>query len=491
MIFALYSEVTENTILSNLGQPQYSYYFLLKSFRRVFESIGTVVIVENPEEEVDSLYDDCLAQGETCIFVSITPPYNALVNLRCPTVCLFAWEFSTIPYETWNKDLRHDWRYVFSRHGGTITLSSYTADTVHAAMGSDFPVLSVPSPIWDDYAELRKKDPLAHLATGSNIPVSGVLQDTSTIEFDLSNLLPRYFSSPKEMRVGVAADENGEALLSGADARWRDLLKISRRHWLAWKTKISSLKALDSSIAADAVSGDPGKQQLPIESEQKPLPLPVSGVVYTTVLNPQDGRKCHLEILTAFCWAFRDNPNATLIMKMTQKDADSYRFTLNHNFHQLYPYKCRVVVFNGFLGNEEYEELIEATTYYVNASHCEGLCLPLMEFLCAGKPAIAPDHTAMRDYINEDVAFVIETNREINVWPHDPRLRYRAERYRNNWESIVDHFQESFRIANQEPESYREMSRKAAASLGRYCSFEVVKEKMEDYFETSFATKAE
>ncbi|MEE8291908.1 MAG: hypothetical protein V3R80_10520 [Candidatus Tectomicrobia bacterium] len=342
MKFALYSEVTENTILSSLGQPQYSYYFLLKSFRRVFESIGEVVVVEDPYVEVDALYDDCLKRGESCIFVSVTPPYHAPTELRCPTVCLLAWEFSTIPNETWNQNQRHDWRYVFSRHGGTITLSSYTADSVIAEMGAEFPVLSVPSPIWDDYAALRAKDPLAHLATGSDIPVSGVLQDTATIDFDLSNLLPRYFTSREEIQLGSKSVDEAGRVRERSSANWSDLLAVSRKHWRNWRSQASENGSPQPDDVNEKSQADaPVKPDSPIQSTQTLPTLPVNGVVYTTVLNPEDGRKCHLEILTGFCWAFRDNPNATLIMKMTQKDADSYRFTLNHNLHQLYPYKCR------------------------------------------------------------------------------------------------------------------------------------------------------
>lgn len=473
MIFALYSEINDSTIQSNLGRPQYSYYFLLKSFRVVFESLGEVVIIEDPASEVDQLYDDCRSKNQTCLFVCFTPPYLAPTFLRCPTVCLFAWEFSTVPCASWNQNPAHDWRYVFTRHAGVITTSNYTANIVSDVLRSSnetVPVLAIPSPIWDDFAALRGKDPLAHLNSGSTIPVSGFLQDTDAIDFDLGNLLPRYFVTPKLYSI----QNPNETTASNGTRNWRARIESTRKHWRNWYDEVFKLQYDSGSVGTRA---DEQATNQAIES----LPLDLSGVVYTTILNPEDGRKCHIDILSAFIWAFRNNSDVTLVMKMLQQDADGYRMTLNHTLHQLYPFKCRVIIFNGYLNAAEYQSLIDASTYYVNTSHCEGLCLPLMEFLSSGKPVIAPDHTAMRDYINEEIAFVIETNKETNVWPHDPTGHYTTERYRNNWETIVRQYLDSYRIATEDQGKYRSMSNAAKQAMAGFCSFESVQRKMQTF----------
>jgi glycosyltransferase involved in cell wall biosynthesis len=125
-----------------------------------------------------------------------------------------------------------------------------------------------------------------------------------------------------------------------------------------------------------------------------------------------------------------------------------------------------------------------ATTYYVNTSHCEGLCLPLMEFLCCGIPAVAPDHTAMGDYINTRVAFPVASSIEQNVWPEDTRDLFRTLRYRINWESLRDGFLESYRVATEEPKQYRRMSKAARQELGKYCSVTAVTRKLSKFFKT-------
>src|SRR5690606_16968558 len=120
----------------------------------------------------------------------------------------------------------------------------------------------------------------------------------------------------------------------------------------------------------------------------------LSGVVYTSVLNPEDGRKNWIDLISAFCWAFKNEVNATLIVKMVHADIESYRTQVMTHLSRLAPFKCRVVIVHGYLTDAEYKDLIKASTFYVNSSACEGLCLPLVEYLCSGRPAISPLHTA-------------------------------------------------------------------------------------------------
>ena len=123
MRFILHSSFNAASVRDNLGKPAYSYYFVLKTFQPAFEQMGTVTLVERPEEEVDPIYEACAAQGEACVFVSFSPPSAAPLNLKCPTIVLFAWEFSTIPDGAWaNAAPSDDWRYVFDRLGAAISL---------------------------------------------------------------------------------------------------------------------------------------------------------------------------------------------------------------------------------------------------------------------------------------------------------------------------------------------------------------------------------
>ncbi len=139
MTFMLYAELDRDSIADALGRPDYSYFFVLDGFRSALQNLGRIVLVREPSE-VDALYDDECRAGRDCVFLCFTPPHKAPVRLRCPTVCVFAWEFSNIPDEALDEDPRSDWRSVFAAHGWAITLSEHAAATVRAAMGADFPV---------------------------------------------------------------------------------------------------------------------------------------------------------------------------------------------------------------------------------------------------------------------------------------------------------------------------------------------------------------
>ena len=96
------------------------------------------------------------------------------------------------------------------------------------------------------------------------------------------------------------------------------------------------------------------------------------------------------------------------------------------------------MVLHGFLDDDGYADLIRATHWVVNASRAEGQCLPLVEYMTAGRPAISPRHTAMLDYIDEGRAIVVESDEEYCGWPHDPRNELTTSRHRVSWSSLRD-----------------------------------------------------
>src|SRR5690606_13171863 len=95
---------------------------------------------------------------------------------------------------------------------------------------------------------------------------------------------------------------------------------------------------------------------------------------------------------------------------------------------------------------------------YINASNAEGLCLPLMEFLSAGKPALAPRHTAMLDYLDEDVARLVETSEELASRSHDPVGILGSRRHRLNWDSLMQGYRDCHALARTNPDAYQRMS---------------------------------
>ncbi|GAC1335065.1 MAG: glycosyltransferase [Collimonas sp.] len=528
MNFILYSDIGESTIDKSLGLPEYSYYFVLKAFRAVLAELGTVTLVRSPETEVDPLFEECRQRGEDCVFLSFSPPNKTLINLQCPTISVFAWEYSNIPDEIWDDDARNDWRVVFARHGRAITLSSYTARTVKNAMGPAFPVLAVPAPLWEQYASARARFGGTLPATKSTFLLRGTVIDSHLLGLSADGLIAHLTApeipAPAEESLPVIAQPltKTEAPLSVpvpvAEKNLRYRLAVTKRHLLTWYrealrdllplwlAKTVAVSGRSGYTLGRAIVGRPLAKTQPLPTAPASLPVEtiadvpapaaalaaaarepeavvnLEGVIYTSILSPKDGRKNWFDMVTAFCWTFRDVEDATLVLKMNERDLSVYHNTLLTLLSQLAPFKCRVLTLHAYLDDAAYEELIGATSFYVNTSLCEGLCLPLMEFMCCGKPVIAPVHTAMEDYIDDGAAFIVKSSLEHNVWPHDPRDLFRTLRYRLDWESICTAYKDSYLVAKQQPEKYIAMSEHAMARQASYCSGAVVKEQLRNFF---------
>lgn len=425
MVIILYSAETGKSIQANMGVPEYSYYFVLKKFRKILCDFAHIVEVKNPETEVDVIYKKCRLRGEPCLFFSFSPPHKTVVGLKCPTISVFAWEYLTIPTETWNNDPRNDWRYVLHQQGCAITHSNFAVRAVREAMGSHFPIWSIPAPVWDDYSKLYRKERIPAQSGGFDLTFEGGLIDFQGCDVP---------DTSKEVGCGF----------------------IEQRSSFEKNTSVS---------------------------------VSLKGIIYATVLNPDDGRKNWLDLIRGFVLAFREVEDVTLIIKLVYYDFDIVRLMVINEIKKLAPFKCRVVALQGYLNDDEYAKLTREVTYVVNTAYGEGQCLPLMEYMSAGKPAVAPAHTAMEDYINEDDAFIVKSSVEITHWPHDPRSQFRTLRYRIDWESLYNAYLESYRIAQNDPVRYAIMSEGAVESLRKYCSDDIVREQLKNVFHALIATE--
>jgi glycosyltransferase involved in cell wall biosynthesis len=210
----------------------------------------------------------------------------------------------------------------------------------------------------------------------------------------------------------------------------------------------------------------------PVEPEEpaRMASVRIGGVVFTAVFSPKDGRKNWQDLLTAFCTTFNARADATLVFKMIGRDTVYWWHEFHDIISRLPKFECRVVVLHGHLDNTQYRTLVEASHYVVNTSLAEGLCLPLVEFMSAGRPAIAPRHTAMSEYIESDNAIVVKSGEEYCGWPHDPRNMLESSRHRIEWPSICEALEEAYRLVAEDRVSYDNMSLKAAQRMRSFCS---------------------
>jgi glycosyltransferase involved in cell wall biosynthesis len=425
MLIIIHSETNQHTIAQNLGRSEYSYYFVLKEYRPVLERLGRVVEVSDPQTEVDALYLDALSRGEDCVFLSFSPPHRTPVHLVCPTLPVFAWEFSTIPNEPFVGEPRNDWRTVLRACGAAITHSSYTVNAVHEAMGAEYPIVAVPAPVWDRFSARGAQLLRQPMASQVHLKIKGLVADSRTLDL-------RAFG-PAQLREGEGID----------------------------------------------FAAPPGEHELLLD-----------GVIYTSVFNPGDGRKNWEDMLSAFCVTFREVEDATLVLKLTHHDAEEALSDILHHLYKNQSYRCRIVLIHGYLADADYEQLVQATSYVVNTSYGEGQCLPLMEFMSCGKPAVAPRTTAMIDYLDADNAFLIDSTEELTAWPHDPRRAFRTLRYVTDWTSLCRAYRASYDVAKNDAGRYAQMSGHAVASLEKFCSQATAEQRLKGFFARLFETRA-
>lgn len=559
-MFVVYSQVSAEKLSKSLGMPEYSYYFVLKGFLPVLRELGEVVIVNNPEQEVDAIYDDCLKRGQRCVFLTFTPPNKSVVGLRCPTVCVFAWEFDRIPDEVWDDDPKNDWRYVLADHGQAITLSQYAAAAVRRAMGPDFPIAAIPVPVGDEFEHLKDPEGIALLTSMPALSIMGNVVDsrnyritpdsfelifpadafqlkqwsgeTLHLEFTQTDefsaylggfyqaepwgtwsrieepwiILPYTLSGVLHLTIrarGYAHNADKEIFVSLGNEKKRirllgDFTESQVSFHLSKPENILKFSGLDLSPVKDApdprsmgvglcsisISGCPCAEMRNAKnvSTVQTREVSLEGVVYTSVFNPGDDRKNWTDIVKAFGMAFQDVEDATLVLKMTHHSVASFLGKFHFLLQQMWPFKCRFVAMHGYLDSVEYEKLITATHFYVNASRCEGLCLPLMEYMACGKPAIAPYNTALLDYIDTSSALIVKSGIEPGIWPHDPRHVLRTLRYRIDCESLRNAYRQGYDIVKNQPAVFMQMSRSASHKINNFSSKAVVKDQLHNFF---------
>ncbi len=483
MIFLVYTKYNSRTIQESIGESEYSYYFVLKKFLPVLEKIGEVQRVENPLLEVDPIYQQALQVGQACFFLSFTAPHNTILGLECPTIPVFAWEYDTIPNESWDGIETNDWVYVLKRLGAAITHSNHSVQVVQKELGKDFPIISCPAP-------LEKRFSLKLEQIQSKRPVHQYTLNLSKEVIDSKEVKGRLLSSKKSMADRI---EITHVLLQTwshkvlEDMIPHRLYRFIRKTYLLTGTLVAQTLRFVSAMIKKLRPSSTGKKNkedaFPNQEQNAVDTTTVSGVIYTSILNIFDNRKNYSDMLTAFCFALKDQPDATLILKTPIMGSPYfYREKVTNFLRKLPTFSCRVLVIGHYLDSGSYLKLLKATSFYVNTSYGEGQCLPLMEYMATGVPAIAPKATALADYVDDSNAFTLKTCAVPTAWQHDERRAIRTVQHRPDWYALVEAYQASYDMAKNRPEEYHEMSSSAHATLRDHISAEKAQEKLKLFF---------
>ncbi len=501
----------------------------------MLERIGETHMVGHLDE-VEPIRAACELSGESCVILSFVPPHKTTLFMRVPLIPVFAWEYETIPFEVWDGQPKHDWRMVLQQQGRAITLSKHSAGVVRKTLGENFPATAIPPPVFDRWKELRER-------IGGRYPKPSVLDqieimiDTATIVFSPDTAIPDVPPTASRREIEPAAspatrqEHDEPSLLSGLIERvvgqYRKQLRpftpapvakiIAGAGRGAWRATRGMRSLLDGKqipapgllVAAPIPVASMPVFAMPPPIENLPLPLPLAqpiskavgksqerrpgpelslsaplkleGVVYFAVVNPNAGRKNWNDLISAFTWAFRDTADAVLVVKVVGNEPRESWKECFTSLRKQPAFACRVVLIHGFLDAERMGSILEASSYVINTSSGEGCALPLLEGMAAGRPAIAPDHTAMADYINSSNSFIVRSHLEVTAFPHDGRVARRTMWRLPRWDSLRDAFVESYQVARRDSDRWLSMANEAITTQRAFCSDDVVERRIRDF----------
>ena len=414
------------------GDDCYSYYFVQRAFLPLLKRWGEVRELAQPSQ-LDEAVAAALRRKSAPVHLSFLPPQYMPLTAEAPNVAFPFWEYPDIPNYDVAGSPANNWLRLAERLDALVTACRFTHDAF-ARAGVRVPMSIVPVPIADDYFALPSWQP----------------DQKVTLECPCY-LLPQPGAPRRTLvTVGLSAVRQARQRLVGAYRR------SVRPHLPA---------AVHQRLASSSRGLLPPSE--PVAEVRFPIVfspserLELSGVVYTSIFNPFDIRKDWRSLLERFLRALGDRDDAMLVIKLAV--SKTMRQEGLHNLFSFYqrlrlPHRCRVAIVAEYLPDEEMLRLAGASTYYLNTSKAEGLCMPLQDALAAGRPGVAPAHTAMAEYVDEQLAFVVPSRDEPTYWPWDPEQRLTTTWQRLDRRRLTAQIEASYHAAKNDLPRYYEMS---------------------------------
>jgi glycosyltransferase involved in cell wall biosynthesis len=425
----------------NLGSAGYSYDFVARQFLPLLQRMGEVAVVEASERSLKREADRLQQQGLTPVHICFKPFQHAHLSGSVSNVVVPAWEFPDVPDHAFDGDERNDWVAQANRCAALIVGGEWTAAVFRRA-GITCPIHVVPVPTSEDYFTIPRWKGNRHLTI-----------DIAALEFGPAVIPLAEARAPGALST-QCRQSRGQAFARAARSGYKALLR-----------RILPAR-LDACLTAGLHAAARAWRQPAAGSSWSPS-LDLAGVVYTSIFNPDDGRKNWDDLISAFLTALGDCSDATLVLKLIGRSPAIANDLVSHYQRLDLEHRCRLILVTGFLSPAQMRELTCATTYYITSTRAEGNCLPLMDHLAAGRPAVSPCHTAISDYFGSEVGFVVESHPEPAAWPQDARLRYRTTWHRLVWSSLVDQIRRSYEVARHRPAAYEKLSAQARQTMLR------------------------
>ncbi len=478
----LSSVVGKNDInAQNMGVEHYSYAVSMNAYKPYLSSFAEVITLDNPASQVDYYYRKISEQGGSCLHLAFGQPVGIYVSRKCPTLGVIFWEFPDIPNEEIQGVLRHNWLKAISGLKGLIVHSRENLVSFRKA-ACDLPIGLWRTPIPDQYFNIGA------WKNGQNITINAPIIEICKMGISLN--YKENAASYDDLYTKLSILHFKQALKQV----WHTFVhmmgmfitrKIPERvKQFTKKTFFNLLKtskaAYHSTLAANNQKLKTGSA---ISVKDNLCQLEISGIVYTTLLNSNDGRKNWSNLIKGFVWAFKGKKEVTLIIKLidTSNTVPNSIKKIKNYIENLGVYNGpKIILLAGYLNDESMRKLALATTYYINLSHAEGQCLPLNEYLAAGRPAVCPCHSSLQDFVSPEYCFIIDSYKSPTYWPHNPP-HLRTTWSEINMESYMQNLNLSYSLAIENYPKYLEMSHASRNAMIEYFDKSKLQSKISDF----------
>lgn len=451
LVSSMYSE---GDLARRLGRDAYSYRYVYRAFAPLLERWGRHREASGPRGALEHAIAEARRQGRMPIHLSFLPLH--LMNLvpDVPNIAVPAWEFPDIPALDLENDPKQNWARRAEQVDAIITHTQFSRAAFLRA-GVRTPVHVVPVPIRSDYFQIPDWR-----------PGQRVVLDCPCYVFPQPAALPRpprpwVNTETGHLPARLSLRQLYKKCVKAMPERFGDVMHRSAR-----------------AVRAALWSARQVLKETDIRLLYPPRPnLELSGVVYATILNPFDARKNWQDLLSGYLLALKDREDATLVVKLVVSAdweaaalAEVFAFYRNTGLS----HRCKLAFVTAYLSEEQLLELTRASTYYVNTSRAEGSCLPLQNFMAAGRPALAPPHTGMADSIDEHCGYTLESHPEPAGWPQEISGGYRTTWHRLVWQSLHDRLRASYEAAKHGTPRYPVMAARARERMRQLVSADSV-----------------
>lgn len=451
LVTSMYSE---GDLARLLGRDAYSYRYVYRAFAPLLDRWGQHRDASGPRGFLDRAVAEERRRQHEPIHLSFLPLHLMEIAPHVPNIAVPAWEFPDIPSFDLENDPRQNWARRAEQIDLIITHTQFSrAAFVRAGVRKPVHVVPVPTPA-------------AYFQASDWQPEQRVVLNCPCYIFPQPTALPR------PARSWISSETGHLPTRLSLRQLYKKCVKAMPRRF--GKAMYRSARAVRAALwSARQIFKENDIREL-----YPPRPnLELSGVVYTAILNPFDARKNWQDLLSGYLLALRSREDATLVVKLVvSADWEAAALAEMFAFYRStgLSHRCKLAFVTEYLSDEQLVALTKGSTYYLNTSRAEGSCLPLQNFMAAGRPALAPPHTGMADSIDAHCGFTLESHPEPAPWPQEIGGGYRTTWHRLVWQSLHDQLRASYEIAKHDRTRYRTLAERARERMTALTGTEAV-----------------